>query len=1779
MPGAIIEPDQVPAQDGDAGASGEPPIEDTPVHPYSVFREQVWLDFDLREKAVKGRADIFISVTDDSLDEIFIDARQCNIDTNKITVSGCPAKAVYEDPYAAADTPAAYEWGAQQWAIRKHRMRSLLHRRRKELSATDHEKDNSCTPLDGSLRVTLPSLKDRQAGLIKLRDAPLEQKQQKPDPADKHLQEMNGKLFHKITIPFTLRNIRDGLQFVGVDEADSRYPHLYTLHSVEPGIASCIFPCIDDPGCRSSWKISLTFPRTLGDAFQRAPVAQSSGLLNGNRKRKHGEDEPRRRGDAFTEEDKLLELTAVCSGKLEDETLDSDDETKKTMTFECHNKAARHIGFTIGPFEHVDLWSEFRTEEDDTKLGSNATKVHGYCLPGRAEEVRNTCAAIVTAIDQFAMNFGRYPFDNYKICFVDDMVANNVPLCGFSIASTRLLYPREIIDTEIETTRILVHSLACQWFGINIIPNTSADVWLVVGIAWFMTDYFMKFICGNNHYRFTMKAKADQLIEVDMNRPSLHTLGEHLHLGDFEVEFMDLKAPLVLFILDRRLSKSSSSAPIVRLINKMVSKANTSGDQGDEILASEPFRKACEKQGQTRLESFWNQWILGSGCPRFDVYQKFNKKRLCVEMTIRQVQDIAAHKARALEKDAFWGDVLEETHSVWAGELQHCFSGPMTIRIHEADGTPYEHIVEIKEDTAKSIKFEIPYNTKYKRLKRSRRQRDRQIAANTNKTTEENQEDGALLYSLGDVLQGQDDVEEWGLHDWNEDQEAQMDQESYEWIRMDADFEWVCTMKTNMQPYMYVSQLQQDRDVVAQQDSMLYMELLSHKNGAHPLASTILTRTLRDARYFHGIRTMAATILQLHAVDGPAERIGLKHLLKVFQVFFCYEGTYTPKPNDFFNKQQYLIQCAIIETVAKVRDRDGKCPEEARRFILEQLRSNNNEENCFSDQFYICKLIKALATCQIPDEKKTKTSMSMSMSFGDRDEDEDGDEVAVDKEPLEFKKRALEEIDRYRRMDEYSPSYQNCFTVAALDALCQMMKAKVIPTDPLVFVQYLQDKTIDVVRIKGFEAMVELGHMSHPVFLRFLLSVIGTDSSPFVRSRLFKIFCRGLASIAIGEHEDPEKDKPAGNESGLIVDDTALEAKQQAKARRENLNLALGALKEKTKDDFQLQKVVWDSLNSPVLTVAERRNMIDMCSILFEEDEQLTLRFNYPVYWTVARGDKQRNKLPVHFRRHFRTRSRKKYKSYAEPVSASAAKPEQPKRTITLNLNRNPSLGPVKAASPSASPLPPVVVKPSASEPKPVPKPTPKPVVKPIVKPATPKPVPSVAKSTPTVTVSASRPEPPKPKPVSPVKEALKDKEARRDSISVQAPRPSVEKPHLAVTAAPATPATLVKATSPAGSSERRALPSVGSQSQSKPPGVPKPKERDDFGKSRDGSGKPKEIKELKIREQSVKPRDKDSPRDGVPNKPKESSSKPNNSIFSQKPKDRIFSNKTSLPSSKSSGGLPGPGKNSGTISGKSSGGNSPASLSAPQLPKTLKRPSNEPSESPRPTKIVKLNTKGLPAHIFKKRSKVVTVKFNAWHKLKRTKPSPPSRMGTPSAGSDAGSIRASSKSQHSQLHQSSKHQQHRASSVGFSKHSKSQSPHVSTPTSVTNNSFPSPPMRPTQTVKTSSAKILSGTNNGNNNGSSNNIKTIRKPLPGSNPGGGSSGGGGSGGGSSGGSGSSSHDRRPLPSAGRTSLPSGGSPHTPHQQPPPSNNTPSSLLSGTKSKIKIKVKPTSSSQQ
>ncbi|KAF2972212.1 hypothetical protein GQX73_g1398 [Xylaria multiplex] len=430
----------------------------------------------------------------------------------------------------------------------------------------------------------------------------------------------------------------------------------------------------------------------------------------------------------------------------------------------------------------------------------------------------------------------------------------------------------------------------------------------------------------------------------------------------------------------------------------------------------------------------------------------------------------------------------------------------------------------------------------------------------------------------------------------------------------------------------------------------------------------------------------------------------------------------------------------------------------------------------------------------------------MSLSFGDGDNEDEIMAEPIDTEPDEFRDLALEEIERYRRRDEYAPSFQNCFTVAALDALCCLMKANIIPSDPLTFVQYLQDRTCDVVRIKACESLVELGLLDKPKFLRFFFSLISTDPSPFVRDQLFKALCRGLASIAIGEKPDSNKQTPQPVKEGLDLvveqENSIMEERQKAKARREDLHVALTALKEQTGDDEQLQEVIWQALDSPVLTVTERINLLEICSLLVDDDPALPMTFKYPEVWSAERGEKVRDKkYIVKFSKGYRTKTRGTYATQAPPPLPPPARPE-PKRTITLNVNRTPSISSKPGVPPATQPQPAPAPSPAPSLPS-TPAPTPAPpqlkksisvtVSKPpavspvstakVMKQPTPNTDP-VANKLPTkiattkpITKPTTKPAlKPVLKPTSSQEKVIKGGEQRRDSISVLPPiRPTIE--------------------------------------------------------------------------------------------------------------------------------------------------------------------------------------------------------------------------------------------------------------------------------------------------------------------------------------------------------------------------------------------------------------------
>jgi transcription initiation factor TFIID subunit 2 len=1244
---------------------------------YTIADQDVELDFDFATRTLIGRTAIKFEPKTKDLKSIHLRCRQMDIKSVKID-NTVISNFKYRDPYKKMKA-------REGFTVHQHHLINC------GLERKGSGKD------DMELTIPLPSRMKLQAGPSLSLSIRADSKAvfHNTEPSTP-LHDGSAYRTFTIYIEYVMRNARDGIHWVGLQDGDLRYPQVYTYsNSLAHTPASYVFPCVDLPGVRHPWRFTITCPRTLGDIVPKRSTeehsdGQSSELVPQTNGTSHGTSshevagslDPERFLKSCSDVDRSLELSVVCSGDMEDSDAPIDERTtKRRWVFTCKSAVIpRHVGFAIGPFEMVDL-TKYRESDQDDKLGQSAYNVHGFCLPGRAEELKNVCIPIASALDKMSTMTVFYPFEtSYKVCFVDDLPFDVVDTASLSIISSRLLVPQEILDPLYETTREIIHAVFSQWIGVKLVAKNPQDSWIIVGGSYFMADLFMQTLWGRNEQRFRLKLASDKIHELDVKRPSIYDLGAELGVDSSEYDFLKLKAPTVLTILHNRIIKANGRNGIDRMFWRALLDDQT-GKIEDGELDTERFMRIAEKVAHSKFDPFFYQWVFGAGCPTFRVSQRFNKKKLVVEIFLNQVmqEDLLNFD---VSSESFMRDIKEQEEGFPSVSPQRLFTGPMTIRIHEADGTPYEHIVDIKEITTK---VEIPYNTKYKRLKRNKRQKERAAAAAGVNVTEDAQDD-VLLYCLGDVLQTEEEMKEWELVDWSKEDENRMGDEHYEWIRLDKDFEWITKIAFSQPHYMFVSQLQQDNDVVAQVESVQYLL----KQQPFPIVSTILIRTLMDKRYFYGIRVMAAHALARCAISS-LNWVGLTHLEKAFQEFYCFENSVMMRSNDFSDLRRYRVQCAIPEAIAMVRDSAGKCPDRVKKFFIDKLKFNDNSNNEFSDSFYVATLLSCLAKSMI-----STSDSKLSFDFGDHDQEvRDAD----------FTRTAVDEIQRFRRIDEWIPSFHNLYTVTALDSMKLFMQKGIAPRRVADFLQFTRPDNSDTVRIKAFECLVDLGVFQSPNIMTYFIVSFYSETSPYLRSKLWNVISQAFGLMALAIPEVKALPEPV---SGLVIDDAAIaaESRQAAVARTQTLAGAIANLQSQVKDQTSLQDVLLEAMQSPIIGAENFLDVLTLCRTLYEPVDSFKITLKLPQYWTA----KHMGEGVVRFRRTGRyrqkpfTRLEDRLPRAAVKANAKRALPLDTASALQSSLPSEPSIKRQKTSplddiplAQLAKPAPPVIPSPAVN--------------------------------------------------------------------------------------------------------------------------------------------------------------------------------------------------------------------------------------------------------------------------------------------------------------------------------------------------------------------------------------------------------------------------------------------------------------------------------------------------
>ena len=142
---------------------------------------------------------------------------------------------------------------------------------------------------------------------------------------------------------------------------------------------------------------------------------------------------------------------------------------------------------------------------------------------------------------------------------------------------------------------------------------------------------------GNNEYRFRLKKDVECITELDIRRPSLYAQGLQVPTEPASLDFIKLKAPVVLTILEKRpVEAELVDGPAPRRAQDLpVGGGRRTQEWLDEHRQLYPaVREEQPQQARSVLPAVG----FRSGLSRFEVSQRFNKKRMTVETGIRQAQ-------------------------------------------------------------------------------------------------------------------------------------------------------------------------------------------------------------------------------------------------------------------------------------------------------------------------------------------------------------------------------------------------------------------------------------------------------------------------------------------------------------------------------------------------------------------------------------------------------------------------------------------------------------------------------------------------------------------------------------------------------------------------------------------------------------------------------------------------------------------------------------------------------------------------------------------------------------------------------------------------------------------------------------------------------------------------------------------------------------------------------------------------------------------------------------
>lgn len=251
--------------------------------------------------------------------------------------------------------------------------------------------------------------------------------------------------------------------------------------------------------------------------------------------------------------------------------------------------------------------------------------------PGFEAWLETAFAETEAALDFLAEFSGqRYPYPKYAQACVE-----NFPFGGMENISASTLTRKTLRDErgrrDGDSTGLVVHEAAHQWFGNLLTCRDWSHVWLNEGFATYATFLYLERTRGADVFRVAVREAQESYVASDRGenrRPMVHDVyrdpldlffGGHAYAGGAA------RLHLLRYLLGER--------DFLRGVRLFVA------DQIGRGVVTDDLRRALEEASGRDLRRVFEQWFHSPGFPVFQVETSYDRRAREVVVNVEQIQD------------------------------------------------------------------------------------------------------------------------------------------------------------------------------------------------------------------------------------------------------------------------------------------------------------------------------------------------------------------------------------------------------------------------------------------------------------------------------------------------------------------------------------------------------------------------------------------------------------------------------------------------------------------------------------------------------------------------------------------------------------------------------------------------------------------------------------------------------------------------------------------------------------------------------------------------------------------------------------------------------------------------------------------------------------------------------------------------------------------------------------------------------------------------------------